>query len=128
MALDDLIQDGRAIDRDTTQPATSELSLIVRRDDLVDPATSWLGHTIASTTAATATARIARLRVTDLSWILLAPWRSLLAGLFEGGVNRPFLSGVRRVEVSGNSGPRHLLGGWLLRRFSRVPLEVERDG
>jgi glucose-6-phosphate dehydrogenase assembly protein OpcA len=58
-----------------------------------------------------------RLRVTDLSWTRLAPWRSLLAGLFEGGINRPFLSGVRRVEVCGNSGPRHLLGGWLLRRL-----------
>jgi glucose-6-phosphate dehydrogenase assembly protein OpcA len=58
-----------------------------------------------------------RLRVTDLSWTRLAPWRSLLAGLFEGGVNRPFLSGVRRVEVGGNYGPRHLLGGWLFRRL-----------
>jgi len=56
-----------------------------------------------------------RLSVTDLSWIRLAPWRSLLAGLFEGGVNRPFLSGVRDVQVSGNHGPRHLLGGWLMR-------------
>jgi glucose-6-phosphate dehydrogenase assembly protein OpcA len=55
--------------------------------------------------------------VTDLSWTRLAPWRSLLAGLFQGGINRPFLSGVRRVEVSGNSGPRHLLGGWLMRRL-----------
>ena len=58
-----------------------------------------------------------RLQVTDLSWTRLAPWRSLLAGLFEGGVNRRFLSGVQRVDVSGNSGPRHLLGGWLLRRL-----------
>jgi len=58
-----------------------------------------------------------RLSVTDLSWIRLAPWRSLLAGLFEGGVNRPFLSGVRQIQVSGNHGPRHLLGGWLMRSF-----------
>jgi glucose-6-phosphate dehydrogenase assembly protein OpcA len=64
-----------------------------------------------------------RLRVTDLSWTRLAPWRSLLAGLFEGGVNRPFLSGVQRVEVSGNSGPRHLLGGWLMRRL-RLPKDA----
>ncbi len=56
-----------------------------------------------------------RLSVTDLSWIRLAPWRSLLAGLFEGGVNRPFLSGVSQIQVSGNHGPRHLLGGWLMR-------------
>jgi glucose-6-phosphate dehydrogenase assembly protein OpcA len=55
--------------------------------------------------------------VTDLSWTRLAPWRSLLAGLFEGSVNRPFLAGVNRVDVAGNHGPRYLLGGWLLRRL-----------
>jgi glucose-6-phosphate dehydrogenase assembly protein OpcA len=58
-----------------------------------------------------------RLPVTDLSWTRLSPWRSLLAGLFEGAVYRPFLREVERVEVSGNYGPRHLLGGWLLRRL-----------
>jgi len=56
-----------------------------------------------------------RCSVTDLSWTRLAPWRSLLAGLFEGAVNRPFLSGVQDVHVEGNRGPRHLLGGWLMR-------------
>ncbi|HEX2041690.1 MAG TPA: glucose-6-phosphate dehydrogenase assembly protein OpcA [Acidimicrobiales bacterium] len=56
--------------------------------------------------------------VNDLSWIRLAPWRSQLAGLFEGGVCCPFLHGVRTVEVAGNHGPRHLLGGWLLRRLN----------
>ena len=58
-----------------------------------------------------------RLPVSDLSWIRLAPWRSLLAGLFEGSVNRPFLGGVRHVEVVGNHGPRHLIGGWIMRRL-----------
>ena len=62
-----------------------------------------------------------RLPVTDLSWIRLAPWRSLLAGLFEGGVNYRFLAGVQRVEVAGNHGPRHLLGGWLLRSLGLRP-------
>lgn len=66
-----------------------------------------------------------RLPVTDLSWIRLAPWRSLLAGLFEGSVNRPFLDGVDRVEVVGNAGPRQLLGGWLLRRLDLNPQRVE---
>jgi len=56
-----------------------------------------------------------RLSVADLSWTRLGPWRSLLAGLFEGGVNRPYLTGVRHVAVAGNHGPRHLLGGWLMR-------------
>ena len=62
-----------------------------------------------------------RLPVADLSWIRLAPWRSMLAGLFEGGVHRPFLDGVQRVEVTGKEGPRHLLGGWLLRRLHLPP-------
>ncbi|MDQ4097622.1 MAG: glucose-6-phosphate dehydrogenase assembly protein OpcA [Actinomycetota bacterium] len=58
-----------------------------------------------------------RLPVADLSWTRLAPWRSLLAGLFEGAEFRPFLREIERVEVAGNYGPRHLLGGWLLRRL-----------
>ena len=58
-----------------------------------------------------------RLPVADLSWIRLGPWRSLLAGLFEGSVHRPFLDGVHRVAVTGNEGPRYLVGGWLLRRL-----------
>jgi glucose-6-phosphate dehydrogenase assembly protein OpcA len=58
-----------------------------------------------------------RLPVTDLSWTRLAPWRSLLAGLFEGPVFQPFLREVEQVEVAGNYGPRHLLGGWLQRRL-----------
>ena len=66
-----------------------------------------------------------RLPVTDLSWIRMAPWRSLLAGLFEGSVNRPFLDGVDRVEVAGNRGPRQLLGGWLLRRLGLTTARVE---
>ena len=66
-----------------------------------------------------------RLPVTDLSWIRMAPWRSLLAGLFEGSVNRPFLDAVDRVEVAGNRGPRQLLGGWLLRRLALPPARVE---
>ena len=65
-----------------------------------------------------------RLPVADLSWIRLAPWRSLLAGLFQGAMYRPFLAGVRHVEISGNFGPRHLLGGWLLRRLSLSPHRV----
>jgi glucose-6-phosphate dehydrogenase assembly protein OpcA len=62
-----------------------------------------------------------RLPVTDLSWTRLAPWRSLMAGLFEGAAYRPFLREIERVEVNGNYGPRHLLGGWLLRRL-QLPL------
>ncbi|HEX3621058.1 MAG TPA: glucose-6-phosphate dehydrogenase assembly protein OpcA [Acidimicrobiales bacterium] len=66
-----------------------------------------------------------RLPVVDLSWMRLALWRSVLAGLFEGAVNRPFLEAVDRVEVIGNHGPRYLLGGWLLRRLQLPPARVE---
>jgi glucose-6-phosphate dehydrogenase assembly protein OpcA len=65
-----------------------------------------------------------RLPVTDLSWMRLAPWRGLLAGLFEGSVFRPFLGSVQEVEVAGNFGPRHLLGGWLMRRLRLPPTHV----
>ncbi|MGI9032953.1 MAG: glucose-6-phosphate dehydrogenase assembly protein OpcA [Acidimicrobiales bacterium] len=88
-------------------------------DSLLDIADRLVVDSRAVPEAGDVHARIAvlarRLSVTDLSWIRLAPWRSLLAGLFEGGVNRPFLSGVRSVHVAGNHGPRHLLGGWLMR-------------
>ena len=70
-------------------------------------------HSVLPTIAALAR----RLPVTDLSWTRLAPWRSLLAGLFEGAAYRPFLREVERVEIAGNYGPRYLLGGWLLRRL-----------
>ena len=66
-----------------------------------------------------------RLPVADLSWMRLEQWRSMLAGLFEGGVYRPFLDAVDRVEVRGNHGPRYLLGGWLLRRLNLPPARVE---
>ncbi|MDQ4132620.1 MAG: glucose-6-phosphate dehydrogenase assembly protein OpcA [Actinomycetota bacterium] len=70
-------------------------------------------------------ARLARrLPLTDLSWIRLTPWRNHLAGLFEGGFYRPFLDQVERVEVSGNYGPRHLVGGWLLTRLQLSPEQI----
>jgi glucose-6-phosphate dehydrogenase assembly protein OpcA len=66
-----------------------------------------------------------RLPVADLSWMRLEQWRSMLAGLFEGALNRSFLQAVDRVEVCGNHGPRYLLGGWLLRRLELPPSRVE---
>jgi len=68
-----------------------------------------------------------RLPVADLSWMRLEQWRSMLAGLFEGGLYRPFLQAVDRVEVRGNHGPRYLLGGWLLRRLDLQPARVELE-
>jgi glucose-6-phosphate dehydrogenase assembly protein OpcA len=55
--------------------------------------------------------------VVDLSWVRLQPWRELLGGLFEGPDFRPFVAGVVRAEVSGHTGPRHLIGGWILDRL-----------
>ena len=68
-----------------------------------------------------------RLPVTDLSWVRLAPWRSLLAGLFEGHASRPFLDHVTRVEVAGHFGPRHLLAGWLMAtlELTRAHVHIE---
>lgn len=66
-----------------------------------------------------------RLPVADLSWMRLAVWRTMLAGLFQGAVYRPFLESVDRVEISGNRGPRFLLGGWLLRRLRLPPARLE---
>ena len=65
-----------------------------------------------------------RLPVADLSWMRLEQWRSMLTGLFEGAVYRPFLDAVDKVEVRGNHGPRYLLGGWLLRRLDLPPTRV----
>lgn len=68
-----------------------------------------------------------RLPVTDLSWVRIAPWRSLLAGLFEGHAWRPFLDHVTRVEVAGNFGPRHLVAGWLMAtlELTRAHVHIE---
>jgi glucose-6-phosphate dehydrogenase assembly protein OpcA len=68
-----------------------------------------------------------RLPVTDLSWVRLGPWRSLLAGLFEGHASRPFLDRVTHVEVAGHFGPRHLLAGWLMAtlQLTRAHIHIE---
>ena len=67
--------------------------------------------------------------VVDLSWVRLRPWRELLAGLFEGPDFRPFVHHVRRAVVAGRTGPRHLIGGWLLERLAlpRSALHLEAD-
>ncbi len=61
--------------------------------------------------------------VVDLSWARLTPWRSLLAGLFEGPDFRPFVTCVVRSEVWGRTGPCRLLGGWLADRLD-LPLSA----
>ena len=65
-----------------------------------------------------------RRTVVDLSWTRLAPWRELLAGLFDPPDGRAWLDGVRDVEVLGKTGPRHLLGGWLTSQLDLRPNQV----
>ncbi|MBV8160904.1 MAG: glucose-6-phosphate dehydrogenase assembly protein OpcA [Acidimicrobiia bacterium] len=68
-----------------------------------------------------------RVAVTDLSWWRLKPWRNLFAGLFEGDLYRPFLREVNYLEVTGHTGPRHLLAGWAMSRLS-LPRSVVHLG
>jgi glucose-6-phosphate dehydrogenase assembly protein OpcA len=68
---------------------------------------------------------LARRRVlVDLSWSRLQPWRELLAGLFEPVANRPWLESLDEVEISGKTGPRRLLGGWLIAQTGVSPRRV----
>jgi glucose-6-phosphate dehydrogenase assembly protein OpcA len=66
-----------------------------------------------------------RLVVVDLSWERLLPWRELLAGLFEGAVYRPFVTGVSSIAVAGKTGPRHVLAGWLCSRLGLPTTAVD---
>lgn len=68
--------------------------------------------------------------VVDLSWVRLAPWRALLAGLFDGAEYRPFVRTVVSATVEGKDGPRHLLAGWLASRLGldQARIHVERTG
>ncbi len=68
-----------------------------------------------------------RIPVADLSWARLEPWRRLLAGMFEGPATRDFVRGVERAVVTGNPGPRLLLGGWLLQRLALLPQQVRLE-
>lgn len=55
--------------------------------------------------------------VLDLAWFRLAPWRTLLGGLFDAPLLRPFLGAVHAVEARGKAGARLLLGGWAATRL-----------
>jgi glucose-6-phosphate dehydrogenase assembly protein OpcA len=99
--------------------------------DPADPLLSVASAVVVDTRDAVDTGRtrdvlqLARRRtVVDLSWIRLAPWRDLLAGLFEPVSRRPWLRAVQWVEVSGKVGPRHLLGGWLAAQLRLLPDQV----
>lgn len=63
--------------------------------------------------------------VVDLSWIRLEPVRDLLGGLFDPPALRAYVSAVTKATVKGKSGPRHLLGGWLVAQLGLVSHQVK---
>jgi glucose-6-phosphate dehydrogenase assembly protein OpcA len=67
------------------------------------------------------------LPVADLSWARLRFWRTMLAGLFEGAEYRPFLEHIDHIDVSGNFGPRYMVGGWLMGRLGLTTRRVQVD-
>ena len=69
--------------------------------------------------------QLARRRtVVDLSWKRLEPWRELLAGLLDDPRRRAWIEGLQRADVTGKSGPRRLLGGWLVAQTGLSPARI----
>lgn len=98
---------------DPSDPLVRVARAVVVDSDTLD------GQTVA------AMAHLAGRRVVlDMGWARLRPWRQLLAGMFEVPVARPYLAGVRRVEVSGPPWPCVLLGGWAASRLGLAPSSV----
>lgn len=98
-------------------------------DPLVLAATTVVvdGDTLAEDPSVAAMARLAARRVVlDLCWERLRPWRHLLAGAFEIPAARPFLAGVKRVEVEGPQWPSALLGGWAASRLGLPAAAIGR--
>jgi glucose-6-phosphate dehydrogenase assembly protein OpcA len=93
-------------------PEVSDCLLPVADTVVVDSREAGEAETLASLVD------LARRRVAvDLSWERLAPWRELLAGLFDSPMYRPFGAAVSSIEVEGKPGPRRLLAGWLISRL-----------
>jgi glucose-6-phosphate dehydrogenase assembly protein OpcA len=94
-----------------------------------DPSLGWVEHLIVdSRTVVSLSALVEitdRVPVTDLAWLDLAPWRELVAGLFDGPDFGPFLGDVRHVRVQGDEAARRLLAGWLLGRLRLPSTAVE---
>jgi glucose-6-phosphate dehydrogenase assembly protein OpcA len=66
-----------------------------------------------------------RRTVVDLSWIRLQAVRDLLGGLFDPPALRPYVGAVTKATVKGKSGPRHLLGGWLMAQLRIASHQVQ---
>ena len=94
-----------------------------------DPSLDWVEHVIVDSRSITRLSALVgitdRLPVTDLAWVDLAPWRELVAGLFDGPDFGPFLGDVRHVRIQGDETARRLLAGWLLGRLRLRPTAVE---
>ena len=72
-------------------------------------------------------------RVHDLAWARLAPWRAILAEVFDGKEYLPALPTIRAVEIgfegAGNPPPSvWLLAGWLSSRLGWTPEGGDRNG
>ncbi len=94
---------------DPTDPLLKLATAVVVDTRVVPPGSGAIGHSYRTLL------ELANHRpVVDLSWVRLRPWRELMAGLFEPEHCRRFLQGVRLASVQGKTGPRHLLGGWLM--------------
>jgi glucose-6-phosphate dehydrogenase assembly protein OpcA len=94
-----------------------------------DPSLGWVDHLVVDSRSISGLPALVeitgRLPVTDLAWVDLAPWRELIAGLFDGPDFGPFLGHVRHVRVQGDEPLRRLLAGWLLGRLRLAPTTVE---
>lgn len=55
----------------------------------------------------------AGLRIDDLCWLRLRPWRHLIASLFDSREFRPFLHGITSADIGGPVRRASLLAGWL---------------
>ena len=90
-------------------------------DPLLGVADALIGDTRDADGGGDALSRLVALtashRVLDLSWIRLEPWRALLGNLFEVAFIRPFVEGIRALDVRGKPGPRQLMAGWLSSRL-----------
>ncbi|HXW79052.1 MAG TPA: glucose-6-phosphate dehydrogenase assembly protein OpcA [Acidimicrobiales bacterium] len=94
---------------DPTDPLLRLATAVVVDTRVVPPGSAAVGHSYRTLL------ELANHRpVVDLSWVRLRPWRELMAGLFEPEHCRRFQDGVRLAQVQGKTGPRHILGGWLL--------------
>jgi glucose-6-phosphate dehydrogenase assembly protein OpcA len=67
--------------------------------------------------------------IIDLAWVRLAPWRELLAQLFDGSAGAE-LDQVQSIEIAGRPDVAEplLLAGWLVSRLQLTPADRAQGG